>query len=155
MSLSAANPKAVITVQNFQKNLSLNPVSVKNTIHSILKFRRISNAELTFVFVSRQKIAALNKQFLGRACATDVLAFDLSEGRGKCLRGDIIISTDAVIRQSALFGQPLARELALYMIHGILHLSGYDDHSPKDIVRMRAEEQRILKLLGNTVNRLL
>jgi len=141
----------MITVRNLQKNLSLNPVSVKNTIRNILKAClpagkacRACEAELTVVFVSRQKIAALNQRFLGRACATDVLAFDLREHRRGHLRGDVIISTDAVIQQAKAFGQSHSRELALYMIHGILHLLGYDDHRPKDIVKMRKEEERIL-----------
>ena len=108
---------------------------------------RVSDAELTIAFVSRQKIAALNKQFLGRAYATDVLAFDLRNHPRGALKGDVIISTDAVIKQSKVFGQPVSRELTLYMIHGILHLLGYDDHRPKDIARMRKEEQRILKIL--------
>lgn len=154
MNMPVSSPVAV-TVQNLQKTLSLNVNSVENTIRNILKFCRVSKAELAFVFVSRQKIAALNKQFLGRAYATDVLAFDLRDNRKEKLRGDIIISTDAVIKQSGQFGQPLSRELALYMIHGILHLLGYDDHSPKDIAKMRAEEQRVLKLLGHQIDRLL
>ncbi len=137
----------VITVQNSQKTLPLKTVSAENTIRHILKCCRVSRADLTVVFVSRQKIAALNKQFLGRAYATDVLAFDLREHHKDVLRGDIIISTDAVVKQSRQFGQSRSRELALYMIHGILHLLGYDDHSPKDIAQMRAEEERVISKL--------
>jgi len=145
----------MITVRNLQKNLSLSSVSVKNTIRNILKACRVCDAELTVVFVSRQKIAALNQRFLGRAYATDVLAFDLREHRRGPLRGDVIISTDAVIQQAKAFGQSHARELTLYMIHGILHLLGYDDHRPKDIVKMRKEEERILRKLGSRVDDLL
>ncbi len=142
-----AFPTTVITVKNFQKRISIKAASVEKTIRSILRASGVSAAELTFVFVSRQKIAALNLQFLGRSYATDVLAFDLRESPRDRLRGDIIISTDAVIKQAEQFGQSVRRELELYMVHGILHLLGFDDHSPKDIARMRAEEQRIVKLL--------
>lgn len=147
MTLSSRAP-IVVSVENLQKSLSLDAASVENVIRRVLKIKKVSRAELTCVFVSRQKIAALNRRFLGRTYATDVLAFDLRQPGEDVLRGDVIVSTDAVIKQSRQFGQKVPDELLLYVVHGILHLLGYDDHSPKDIAAMRAEEQRILSILG-------
>jgi probable rRNA maturation factor len=110
----------------------------------------VKEASLSFVFVTRQKISALNKKYLGRAYATDVLAFDAREkaGRarsGEALVGDIIISVDAARTNARTYGVPFSRELALYVIHGILHLLGYDDHTPRDVKRMRRKEQQLLQ----------
>jgi len=74
--------------------------------------------------VSSQKIRAFNKKFLNRNHATDVLAFDMSNGSSDIktktsLVGDIIISTDAAIQNAKIFGTSVKQELLLYIIHGI------------------------------------
>ncbi len=107
---------------------------------------------MALVFVSNPKIKALNKKYLKRNHATDVLAFDLSDGAlpaKKHLQGDIIISTDAVIANARKFKTSLRYELALYIVHGILHLLGYDDHAAKDITRMRKKEQELMEHLNS------
>jgi len=73
----------------------------------------------------------------------------------KHLQGDIIISTDAVVANARKFKTSPQHELSLYIVHGILHLLGYDDHAAKDITRMRKKERELMKLLGlnNTKSR--
>ncbi|VAW12287.1 Metal-dependent hydrolase YbeY, involved in rRNA and/or ribosome maturation and assembly [hydrothermal vent metagenome] len=110
---------------------------------------------MTFLFVTHQKIRALNQQYLNRNHATDVLAFDaLDEGgmnkskvrkRNLVLCADIVISTDAVLKNAKEFNTSQEKELVLYVIHGILHLCGYDDHSVKDIKKMRQREGELLE----------
>ncbi|OGX40717.1 MAG: rRNA maturation RNase YbeY [Omnitrophica WOR_2 bacterium RIFCSPLOWO2_12_FULL_50_9] len=123
---------------------------------TILRYEKVRRAELGVVFVSSQKIKALNKKFLHRDYATDVLAFDLREGgisrdskarRGE-LMGDIVISADTAAYNAGIYRTSLEKEIILYVIHGILHLLGYDDHRPQDIQRMRKKEQEILIYLG-------
>jgi probable rRNA maturation factor len=102
---------------------------------------------------------ALNKKFLGRAYATDVLAFDLTDDikqdkNPKEISGEVIISTDAVKKNTKEFQTSYAHELALYIIHGILHLLGYDDHKPADIKKMRNKEQELLGVLGKKIENL-
>ena len=114
---------------------------------------------MSFVFVSRQKIAALNKKYLGRTYATDVLAFDLanqessrpSRTKNRILCGDVIISTDAVVKNAGEFKTSDAHELVLYVIHGMLHLIGYDDHKAADIKKMRAKEQELLEVVNKDI----
>ena len=105
---------------------------------------------MSIVFVTRQKIQSLNKKYLNRSYATDVLAFDLAEeGKKGGVAGDIFISTDAVLANAKAFKNDVKSELTLYIIHGILHLLGYDDHSARDVKRMRAQEGRLVKFLSN------
>lgn len=111
-----------------------------------LKHEKIKEANLSFVFVSDIRIKHFNQKFLGRAYATDVLAFDLSETKNQ-LVGDVIISIETVVRNAKSFGNPFKRELTLCVIHGILHLVGYDDHTPGDIQKMRAQERKVLDYL--------
>ena len=148
-----------INIENLQTKLRLDPPRISKIIRRILKHEHISTAALSFVFVSRQKIAALNKKYLGRTYATDVLAFDLtnqespkpSRTKDRILCGDVIISTDAVVKNAVEFETSSAHELVLYVIHGMLHLIGYDDHKPADIKKMRAKEQELMKVVNKDI----
>ena len=111
------------------------------------------DARLSLVFVTDRTIQSLNKQFLRRNHSTDVLAFDLRDDarprqrrkKIKIVEGEVIISTTSVYNNSKRFGNPPERELELCVIHGILHLLGYDDHKAADIRRMRAKEKELME----------
>lgn len=136
--------------------MAIRPQTIKRMVLRILRREGISRAELSFSFITSSQIRSLNQKFLKRSYATDVLAFDLMDKRKKSeLMGDIFISTDAVIKQSKIFDTTLSYEFVLYIVHGILHLLGYDDHSPKDIKRMRAKEAKVLKFVKNEINRVI
>lgn len=60
----------------------------------------------------------------------------------------MIISVDAASANAKTYGTGVSQELALYLVHGILHLLGYDDHRKKDIVRMRREEKKLMAFIG-------
>ena len=85
-----------------------------------------------------------------------MITFDLSdhgfckEGKGsvESLAGEIIISTTTAVRQAKEFAVTPFQEIVLYMIHGILHLLGYDDHRPKDRNAMRRKEVELLQVVG-------
>lgn len=78
---------------------------------------------------------------------TDVLSFDLRDGAG-VFDAEIVICADVASRESEKRKLPFERELQLYLVHGMLHLSGHDDHAPRDRARMRAAERKILKMAG-------
>ena len=110
--------------------------------------------------MSSQKIRAYNKKFLNRNHTTDVLAFDMSEEgafdkKSAFLIGDIMISTDAAIQNAKTFKTSVKHEIVLYVIHGILHLLGFDDHNTKDIKKMRNREQELLKKVKSKIDRVL
>ncbi len=105
------------------------------------------------MFVTNCGIRILNKKFLGHDYATDVLAFDLTDGeisrqRGRkkfCqIEGEIIISAMKASENARKFETSPQEELVLYVVHGILHLLGYDDHRQSDIKRMRKKEQEVM-----------
>ncbi len=87
---------------------------------------------------------ALNKKYLKHHYTTDILTFNLSDNKNK-LVGEIIISTDEALKNAKIYKTLPRQEIILYVVHGILHLLGYDDHSPSDIKKMRAKEQELLE----------
>jgi len=95
--------------------------------------------DLNIVIVNDRQIAELNRQFHQTDGATDVLSFDYGGGQG-----ELIVSVERACAQARQFRSTASRELALYVIHGILHLSGYDDLAPRPRVRMRVAERRLL-----------
>jgi len=94
---------------------------------------------LSIVLVSDRQMAALNLQYHHVAGPTDILTFDYGEGQG-----ELIISVDHAVSQARRYRSTPARELDLYVIHGLLHLRGYDDRTPAQRRRMRAAERRLL-----------
>ena len=94
---------------------------------------------LSIVFVGTKRMGAINKNFLNHDYVTDVLTFDLGEGSA-----EIIICPQVADMNAKEFQSTTEKELILYVIHGILHLAGYDDHHPKDIQKMRQMEKRLL-----------
>ena len=110
----------------------------------VLRTNGIRQADLSLTFVTRQKIQALNRKFLKRTSPTDVLAFDL-QNPANCKDGtliaEVVISVDAARARYREMGTKLYEELGLYIVHGILHLCGYDDHGAKLTQRMRHREQ--------------
>lgn len=141
-----------ISIKNQQKKIKVNPQKISRIVDKILQNENVAQAALTVVFVTHQKIRALNQKYLNKNYATDVLAFNLSDdhpGEKAALCGDVVISADAVLKNAEEFKTSVDEELTLYVIHGMLHLLGYDDHHPKDIKRMRLKEKELMAKVGS------
>ena len=91
-------------------------------------------------------IHRINKQFLDHDEPTDVITFPYSAG--KELQGELVLGVEVALREAADRGHPPQTELSLYVIHGLLHLVGYDDKDGHDRRMMRARESDHLELLG-------
>ena len=143
-----------IALANYQKKIPLQTKQIQKIAQLILRYEGVHSGSLSLVFVTRQKIRALNKKFLDRSTATDVLAFDLRQSffktkkRGEII-GEIIISPDAAKQNAKIYGTSVGDEIILYVTHGILHLLGYDDHDSTDIKKRREKEKEILQYLSH------
>lgn len=102
---------------------------------------RIDIAVIDAVEMKRQ-----HRQWMGDGGVTDVLTFDLRDRRGGPIEGQILVCIDLAKKRAGPHGD-WRRELALYVVHGCLHLCGYDDHDPRDFARMHAREDEILESL--------
>lgn len=108
---------------------------------------------VSLVLCDDATIQALNHQFLGHDYPTDVLSFPLNAvtPEGARLLGEIIISVETAERNARRYRQPLEQELLRLVIHGTLHLLGYDDSTPDNRRRMRRKELAYLrKVTGKT-----
>jgi probable rRNA maturation factor len=108
--------------------------------------------ELSVLFTGDKTIAELNHQYLRRQGPTNVLAFPMLSGSSphhlSGMLGDVVISVDTAISESQELGEPLQRTVDRLLVHGILHLLGYDhESSSKEALRMRREENRLITLL--------
>ena len=92
----------------------------------------------------------LHKKFLKKDSVTDVLSFDYSQKKTRgALAGEIVICAGVARRNARAYKTTLEQELCLYVIHGILHLLGYDDHRPADIRAMRRREAELMRALDD------
>lgn len=102
--------------------------------------------EVTVVLSGDREIRRLNREFRGKDRPTDVLSFDIGEGliAGEPF-GDVVISVETAKRQAKDYGAPLETEILRLLIHGTLHLCGYDHHKRRDAVRMHGLTRRLLR----------
>ena len=137
---------ASIEVFNLNKKHRINERFVVEIARRVLKVLKKQNTELEIIFLSDAVIKPVNEKYKHNNRATDVLSFDL----GSC--GQILISSDMALRNSRVFNTPLEKELVLYVIHGILHLFGYDDEKPKERLRMFRKQDSIMEILCAKIN---
>ncbi len=122
----------------------------------VLAAEKLGPAEIGIVITGDAAVRALNRQFCGEDAPTDVLSFALTEGDerfalppGKTVRlGEIVISLPTARRQAKQAGHSLKREIALLLIHGLLHLLGYDHADEPDRRRMWERQEALLASLG-------
>ncbi len=108
--------------------------------------------ELSILFTDNEKIALLNERYLGRKGPTNVLAFPMSGGPEPVVEsgmlGDVVISVDTAIAESKDLDETLEHTIYRLIIHGVLHLLGYDhEKSEAEARRMEKEEKRLMALV--------
>ena len=106
------------------------------------EIRRIGN--ISIIFCSDNYILDVNQKYLQHDYFTDIITFDYCEGDK--LSGDLFISVDSVRENAIEYGTEFIEELHRVIVHGVLHLIGYDDHNEEDIAMMRKKENYYLSL---------
>ena len=99
---------------------------------------------VSVIFCSDNYLLDVNIKYLGHDYYTDIITFDYCEG--STLSGDLFISVDSVRENASFYGVEFDDELNRVIVHGLLHLIGYDDHSEEDIAVMRSKENYYLSL---------
>jgi probable rRNA maturation factor len=142
------NPPRIVThVSSTVRRAGILPARVRKLVERTLLSERIVNATISVAFVGRGAIARMNEKYLGHKGATDVISFGMGrEGPGMPAVGDIYICPD-VARQNARRNRvSLSDELARLVVHGTLHVAGYDH--PEGETRTRSpmwkKQERIL-----------
>jgi len=128
-----------ITVHNRQRRWRVDAQQLARLAGRAVECIGNSQAELSIVLVSDRGMAPLNEQFHHVAGPTDILTFDYGDA------GELIISVDHAVAQARRYRTKPSRELALYVVHGLLHLAGQDDRTVAQRRKMRAAERLTLR----------
>ena len=121
--------------------------AVREWVRTVARSYGKKVGDISYIFCSDEKILAVNREFLQHDYYTDIITFDYCEG--DILSGDLFISVDTVRDNAAFYKTDFDTELNRVIVHGILHLIGYDDHCDEDIAEMRAKENYYLDLRKN------
>ena len=119
-----------------------NFASLKTWIHLVIESEGAITGELSIVFSSDNYLLSMNRDYLHHDYYTDVITFDYSEN--KIISGDIFISVERVIENACLFEVSVSEELDRVILHGVLHLLGYNDSNDLDVSIMRSKEAHYL-----------
>jgi len=145
-----------ILIKNQQKIIKLNQKKIEEIIKKVLQYLKVDEEiEISVLFTDDKFIRSLNNKYRGIDEPTDVLSFSLKEGAIKSpevesdkLLGDIIISMETAQRQADNLNHSMEKELTVLLIHGLLHLTGYDHEKGKDYKIMREKESEMLKIFA-------
>ena len=145
MTGASRGPHPEISVRSVQRKIQVDIAALQrfaeHALRLCLRIRpkgalRLDQLRGIFVLlVSDRRISGLHRQFLSKSGPTDVITFE---------HGEIFISAETARRHARQFGSSLLRELQLYVVHGLLHLHGFDDQNKVDARKMKETQQRIL-----------
>ena len=124
----------------------INPQRVKAWIGEVVEKHNKTIGELYYYFCSDEKLLEINKERLGHDFYTDIVTFPLTNCE-TVLSSEFCISVDRIKENALTFGRSYESELHRVIIHGVLHLIGFDDHTEEDEKEMRNQEEKALELL--------
>ena len=143
--MGTGGPIAQIRVRNLQRKIVVNVAELQQfaakALRACLRLPRRKPTDLTrlceifVLLVSDRRMTSLHRQFRNQTGPTDVLTFQ---------HGEIFISVETARKHARTFGNPLPRELRLYIVHGLLHLHGFDDRKRADARKMEEVQKLIL-----------
>ena len=147
-----------ISLSNRQKRVAIDPAKLRRAAKKILSVLGCKDAEISIVIVDDTEITRLNRRYFRREGPTNVISFPLQEGKPGDVKtpllGDVVISADTAARHARAAGIRTGDEILFLLVHGVLHLVGYDHEGPTAERReMEAKEREIFRELVNSLQR--
>lgn len=153
-----------IAISNQQSSLTVDPLQLEQVARDTLAAEQVAAAEISIALLDDAAIHAVNREHLGHDYPTDVISFVYASGRsgnasspmmiprgqGLDIEGEILISTQTAVRTAVEYGWQPQDEVTLYLVHGLLHLCGYDDLTEEELELMRERERAVLKIWNLT-----
>ena len=155
-----------IEIANRQTDIAISTPHLEEVSRFVLKDEQVTGAEISLAIVDSESMQTLNREHLDHDYDTDVLSFLLEcvasssgenpdrRGFGKFVEGEVIACAGMAARTAGQFGWSPQTELELYVVHGLLHILGYDDLSPEEQLLMRQRESEIMLHFGYEVRHL-
>jgi probable rRNA maturation factor len=136
-----------VAVFNAHPALRIRRPGVVRAVACVAMGERRKQASVSVVFVGNRASARMNRKFLGHAGGTDVISFPLGEGRR--IEGEIYVNLDRARAQARVYGVGFANEVSRLVVHGTLHLFGYDDRTAPQARGMKRKEDRYVDVLAS------
>lgn len=142
-----------IAIENRQRKIRVRKLPLRSVARKILSASACPESRLSILLVDDEEIRGLNRTWLGKDRPTNVISFAMQEGEGAGVQadllGDVVISVETAARDAAEAGVAVEHELYFLLLHGILHLLGYDHErgSADDAQRMETRERELFELL--------
>ena len=128
---------------NYQKEINFDFEKIIKDVETLN-----SNAEIALILVDIDEIHKINKEYRHKDYPTDVISFESDDEEDENYRGEIFLCVDKVYEQAKLYEHSNEREFAFLLVHGVLHLHGYDHMTEADEKVMFARQDEILKQAG-------
>ena len=124
--------------------IDLTNLKIEQNIEKLAESENRTLGDISYILCSDNYLLDINRQYLNHDYFTDVITFDYSEEN--VISGDIFISVDTVADNAKEYNVTFEKELERVMVHGVLHLVGYNDKSDSEVKQMRAKENQYLSL---------
>jgi len=142
-----------IHIENRQKKVKLDRRYIRSIINRLGNILKCADKEISLLFIDNEQIREMNRQYLGRDYPTNVISFPLQEGDfceiNPRILGDIVISAERALQDAAVGDLTFEDEIDFLMIHGLLHLLGYDHENgnESDAITMKDKEDDLFFVL--------
>lgn len=131
-----------VSIADQQRSLTVDRRWFKDLVRFVCEREGIAKAKIGLAFVDNAEIHRLNRRFLAHDYPTDVLTFPMNTG--KTLEGEIVASLEYAVEECREYDWPAHMEAGLYVVHGVLHLAGYDDSDEASAARMNTRQEALL-----------
>lgn len=139
-----------VNITNSQDIVQINPIQIEAIVTCILRNKQVACDEVSIHCVSSEDISKLHEEYFDDPSPTDCITFpidDKEEDTFYKILGDVFICPEVALTYSQTHIVNFEEELTLYIVHGLLHLLGYDDIEEEDRLQMRAEESACMSVL--------
>jgi probable rRNA maturation factor len=137
-----------IEISNSQSHLAIDSKVVRDLTRRVLEGEGIADASISIAFVDNSAIHAINRRHLNHDWSTDVITFRFSGLDDETLDAELVISAEMAAVTARESGADPRAELMLYLVHGLLHLCGYDDANEDSVAAIRQREDEVLRREG-------
>ncbi|MBI2931132.1 MAG: rRNA maturation RNase YbeY [Planctomycetes bacterium] len=142
---------SIIFIADEQKLVKLPAAGIRRLARAVLEGEGQFGVSLSIAFVDDRRIREINRRYLRHDYVTDVISFPLGDGRDD-LFGEVVVSTEFAAREARRRGITVGEELLRYVVHGTLHLVGYDDRTPAQKRRMWKRQEDLLGALSRRIH---
>ena len=150
MRSSSKTGRGNILISGSQKLEKLDRAGLRRDVRKILKLLGVGERELSLMLVDDAQIRTINRDYLGKDRTTNVISFSLSEGTfgevNPGMLGDVVVSVETAAREARVAGIPVGDAVVNLILHGILHLTGYDHGKSSGRARVMSAVQEAIFL---------